>query len=253
MKINSTIGRIIKILLIYLFAPFLFIAILEGLMGWSGFGISDEPFIRSKSHQGKYVTNDNFGRLYFPFSRAKPNISINSMLIEKPSNGIRIFVVGENSAFGIPWAPNGKTAQFIHQLLKEAFSENSVEVLDLSVPGINSHGMLDIIKRLAKYDPDAIIIYPGHNEFYGSLAPASVDYLGLSRGNIKSYLRLHKYRLFQLLKNLYVNYVRKGEPIESQTDALIESIARKIEIKPKSKLYKAVLGNFSDNLKEMLE
>ncbi len=227
--------------------------ILEGLIGLSGYGISDEPFMESESYPGKYITNDNFGRLYFPFSRAKPNISINSMLIEKPASGIRIFVVGENSAFGIPWTPNGKAAQFIHHLLKEAFSENSVEVLDLSIPGINSHGMLNIIKRLAKYDPDAIILYPGHNEFYGSLAPASVDYLGLRRGNIKSYLGFHKYRLFQLLKDLYVNYVRETEPVEIQTDALIESIARPIEIKPKSKLYKAVLDNFSENLKEMLE
>ena len=250
---NSTIGRIAKIVLIYLFAPFVFIAILEGLIGWSGYGISDEPFLQSKIYPGKYVTNDNFGQLYFPFSGAQPNISINSMFIKKPENGIRIFVVGENSASGIPWTPNGKTAQFIHQLLRETFSENSVEVLDLSVPGMNSHGMLDIIKRLAKYDPDAIIIYPGHNEFYGSLAPASVDYLGLRRGNIKLYLRLHKYRLFQLLKNLYVNYVRKIEPIDIQTDALIESIAREIEIKPNSKLYEAVLENFSDNLNEMLE
>jgi len=238
-KTNSTFGRLIKTVLIYVLAPLVFIGIIEGLMRWVGYGISDEPFSGSASHPDQYVTNENFGRLYFPFSGAVPKVSTVRMNKEKPANGIRVFIVGENSASGFQWAPNGKISQFLYQILKEAFSENSVEVLDVSVPGLNSHGMLDVMKRLTDYEPDAVVLYPGHNEFYGSLAPASVDYLGLNRNSIKLYFRLHQFqfRVFQLLKSLYVDYLRYGGNIEIQTDALIGSIARRIEIKPNSDIY----------------
>ena len=252
-KKNSTVRSLSKKLLIYVLAPFVFIALIEGLMRWGGYGNSDEPFLISPSNHNKYVSNENFGRLYFPFSGAVPIVSEISMEREKPVNGIRVFVVGENSASGYQWAPNGKISQFLHQILKESFSENDVEVLDLSVPGINFHAMLDIMTRLTDYKPDAIVIYIGHNEFYGSLSPASVDYLGQNRNNIGMYLHLHQFRLFQLMKNLYVKYLREGESIEIKTDALIGSIAERIEIKPESEMYKAVFKNYSYNLNEMLE
>ena len=251
-KKKLTPGHLVDYIFILIITPFVFVALAEGMLRLGGYGISDEPFKQSQPNPDKLVTNENFGRLYFPFSGAVPNISINIFDKKKPVNGIRVFVVGENSAYGYQWAPNGNISRFLYQILKEAFSENDVEVLDLSVPGLNSHGMLDIIKRLGEYEPDAIVIYPGHNEFYGSLAPASVDYLGQDKSNIKRYLRYHKFRLFQLLKNLNVIYDRDGESIEFKTDALIESIARQIEINPGSELYESVLANFRDNLNEML-
>jgi len=124
-KNNSTIGRLIKKVLTFVLAPFVFIALIEGLMGWGGYGISDEPFLISQSNHNKYISNENFGRLYFPFSGAVPIVSEISMEREKPVNEIRVFVVGENSASGYQWAPNGKISQFIHQILKESFSKTT--------------------------------------------------------------------------------------------------------------------------------
>ncbi|MCH7495947.1 MAG: hypothetical protein IH825_07665 [Candidatus Marinimicrobia bacterium] len=149
--------------------------------------------------------------------------------------------------------PNGRIALVMSQILQETFSENKVEVIDLSIPGINSHGMLNLMSRLVKYEPDAVVIYPGHNEFYGALGPASVDYVGMNRKQIKLYLSLQKYRLFQLLKPLFIGSSSDTSVLKNKTESLIETIAKKVEVEPEGELYDKVLENYISNLNEMLE
>ena len=248
------ISRVVgKSLLFYLIAPLLTLLLIELLLRIGGYGDEDKLFTRSKAHPNSYSIKADYIKKYFPFSEIEPDLSNDTFLIEKPANGIRVFVLGENAAAGFPWLPNGRIALIMSQILQETFSENRIEVIDLSVPGINSHGMLNLMSRVVEYEPDAIVIYPGHNEFYGALGPTSVDYVGTNREQIKLYLRLQRYKLFQLLKPLFIGSSGDTTGSRNKTESLIESIAKKVEVKPEGELYDKVLENYKSNLREMLE
>ena len=249
-RLIRTVG---KSLLIYIAGPFVTILLIELMLRVIGYGNEDILFIPSEKDPESYSIKVDFIKKYFPFSEVEPAISNDTFLMEKPANGLRIFIIGENSAAGFPWLPNGRIALIMSQILQETFSENKVEVIDLSIPGINSHGMLNLMSRIIKYEPDAVVIYPGHNEFYGALGPASVDYVGMNRRQIKLYLSLQKYRLFQLLKPLFIGSSEDTTGLKNKTESMIETIAKKVEVEPGGELYNKVLENYISNLNEMLE
>ncbi|TFB10163.1 tetratricopeptide repeat protein [Candidatus Marinimicrobia bacterium MT.SAG.3] len=256
-RVNKKIIQIIRVvgksLLFYLVAPLVTLLLIELLLRFGGYGDEDELFTRSKTHPSSYSIKADYIKKYFPFSEVEPDLSNDTFLIEKPANGIRVFVLGENAAAGFPWLPNGRIALIMSQILQETFSENRIEVIDLSIPGINSHGMLNLMSRVVKYEPDAVVIYPGHNEFYGALGPVSVDNVGTNREQIKLYLRLQRYKLFQLLKPLFIGSSGDTTGSRNKTESLIETIAKKVEVKPEGELYEKVLENYKSNLREMLE
>jgi len=252
-RMLQTVG---KSLLFYIAGAFVTLLLIELMLRLTGYGNEDKLFITDKKDPKSYAIKVDYMKKYFPFSKVEPHLSNDKFLLEKPVNGIRVFLLGENSAAGFPWQPNGRIALLMSQILQETFSdfsENKVEVIDLSIPGINSHGMLNLMSRLVNYEPDAVVIYPGHNEFYGALGPASVDYVGMNRKQIKLYLSLQKYRLFQLLKPLFIGSSRDTARLKSKTESLIETIAKKVEVEPEGELYNKVLANYISNLNEMLE
>ena len=252
-KKNRMIRTAGKSLFLYLAGPFLTLLLIELMLRFTGYGNEDKLFIPDKAHPDSYSIKVDYIKKYFPFSEVEPDLSNDSFLMEKPANGLRVFVLGENAAAGFPWLPNGRIALIMSQILKETFSEKIVEVIDLSIPGINSHGMLNLMSRLVEYEPDAVVIYPGHNEFYGALGPASVDYVGMNRNQIKLFLSLQEYRLFQLLKPLFIGSSGVSSELKNKTESLIETIAKKVEVEPEGELYNKVLENYKSNLNEMLE
>ena len=244
---KPAVRRRIKRLLIYMLTPFVLIGLSEMLLRYAGYGQSSELFLPAPNAESYLVQNNGFAKSYFPFSKSAPVTISNRLKMPKETGSLRIFLIGENSLSGYPWGPNGTISAFLKPLLREAFSEREVEIINLSIPGINSHAMLDISGKLSSYDPNAVIIYPGHNEFYGALGPASVDYVGMNRGSIKLYLDLHRYRLFQFLQSVYI-YVSADADESSE----LRSSIKKIQIKSGSAIYKQTIQNFESNIREIL-
>ena len=239
--------RRIKLLLIYLLAPFALVGLAEILLRSMEYGQRSELFLPAARTDSYLEQNSGFAKLYFPFSGSVPVTITNTLNLSKATGGIRIFLIGENSLSGYPWGPNGNISAFLGQLLREAFSEREIEIINLSIPGITPHAMLNLIGKINRYEPDTVIIYPGHNEFYGALGPASVDYVGMNRGSIKLYLDLHRYRLFQFLQSVYIY-------VSADAEAALEnkSSVKRIEIKSGSAIYKQTVKNFESNVRDML-
>lgn len=84
---------------------------------------------------------------------------------EKPANGLRIFVIGESSAFGYPFGPEFAFSAFLQQRLAAAMPDRTVEVVNAAVPGIGSWQALRVVEEISQYRPDVLIVYLGHNEF----------------------------------------------------------------------------------------
>lgn len=94
---------------------------------------------------------------------------------EKKSNSFRIFILGESAGAGYPFTPIGSFSRYLQQRLAIEYPESRIEVVNCAMTAINSYAMRDIMPGILKEKPDLIIIYAGHNEYYGALGVGSME------------------------------------------------------------------------------
>jgi hypothetical protein len=115
--------------------------------------------------------------------------------VKKP-NAYRIFVLGESSAAGYPFSPLGSFSRYIRDRLKLLYPSSEIEVVNLSMTAINSYTLRDLFPGVLEQNPDLILIYTGHNEYYGALGVGSIESLGTSRTMINLLLYLKSIKLY---------------------------------------------------------
>ncbi|MEW6273119.1 MAG: SGNH/GDSL hydrolase family protein [Thermodesulfobacteriota bacterium] len=82
----------------------------------------------------------------------------------KPPGSFRVFVVGESSAAGVPYSVWYAFSTFLEQRLRAQLPELQVQVVNAAVSGYASRRILAVVEELARYQPDLLIVYAGHNE-----------------------------------------------------------------------------------------
>ena len=94
------------------------------------------------------------GNIYDRFSR------------HKPRGTVRILVVGASAAAGWPLEAKCGPVPFLRVLLRDVAPGQPTQVLCCAVSALTSEGVLMLVRRLADYEPDVVIVYCGHNEFF---------------------------------------------------------------------------------------
>ena len=245
--------------LIMLLIPLLFILILEFVLRIAGYGIDTDLFIpASGDYSAYYRVNPNVGYRFFQNQANVPTPPNDLFLIKKPENGFRIFVMGGSTTAGYPYGVNLMFSRILNQRLSDAFSEKQIEVVNTATVAINSYALVDFMDEILEQRPDAILIYAGHNEFYGALGVASAERLGKLRPVIKLYLNLRRYKTFQLLRNI-IGKLKKGiaslsdESAGSKPSAtLMERLVAEQKIPYHSDIYQAGIRQYQKNLAEIL-
>jgi tetratricopeptide (TPR) repeat protein len=129
-----------------------------------------------------------------------------------------------------------------------------VEVINLGMTGVNSYTLSDLLPGVLEHKPDLILIYTGHNEYYGALGVGSVQSFGSSRAVIKLMLHLNDYKITQLVRNS-IHWLSSlfSSDDEKQTGTLMSRMAKDKHILLNSELYNEGLQQFKENLTEMLQ
>lgn len=112
-----------------------------------------------------------------------------SFAARKPSGVLRIAFAGESSVRNLGGAED------LADLLSRKLGR-PVEILNFGFGGCGSERVLLAVKECLAYDPDALVVYAGHNEFVSFSNPATrVD----SRGRPRRRRALPDVRLLQLV------------------------------------------------------
>jgi tetratricopeptide (TPR) repeat protein len=120
--------------------------------------------------------------------------------------------------------------------------------------GINSYTLLDLLPGVLDEKPDLILIYAGHNEYYGALGVGSVQSFGSSRTFIRLMMRLNDFRITQLVRNSIdwvLSLLSSGKDTPSGT--LMSTIAKDKYILLNSKVFDAGLQQFKENMTDILK
>ncbi|MBN1522225.1 MAG: SGNH/GDSL hydrolase family protein [Candidatus Aureabacteria bacterium] len=170
----------------------------------------------------------------------------------KEKNDFRIFCMGGSTTQGYPYFINGSFPAFLEGMLRIRCKEKDVEVVNLGVTAMNSYGVLDFMKMVPEYQPDLIVIYMGHNEFFGAMGSASNLFWGTNRVAVRFFLKLQEFKVYLLARDVFYKikgYFKKPRPL---TSTLMREIVRVKEIPVRSPLRPLTMENFKQNLEDIL-
>jgi tetratricopeptide (TPR) repeat protein len=255
-KVTLTKSKKIIFSFVLAIVSILILLIVESVLRMINYGDNLNLFIDHPVEEYKQykVVNPEISKKYFnKFQHSHP---LHDMFRkEKPENGFRIFVMGSSTALGFPYEENLAFSKILQERLQDSYPDKHIEVINTAITAINSYTLLDYIDEILKEQPDAILIYAGHNEFYGAFGIGSIEKTTRSRALTFLHLHLLSFRIYQLLRNT-INEIREfvagNKPQEFVKGTLMKLIVDNKEIAYKSDVYTTGIEAFKKNMESLL-
>ena len=243
---------------LYLITVSVLIALCAGTEIWlraAGKFAPQPLFIDAPNKQGYLQPNPNIMQRFFAKPEMTPKISpeIHYFSAEKPPDSFRIVVQGGSTAAGFPYGRWGSLARMLQQRFKRIYPEKNIEIINTAIALANSAVLLDFNREIQSIQPDLVIIYAGHHEFFSAM-PVDANVMPFNVNNL---------RLYGFVTSLYDQYVVSESttivPVvnasQSSTEhsTSISNIARKKLIPFNSESYKRSVAQFSHNLALLLQ
>lgn len=229
--------------------PFLLLAGAEGVLRLVGYG-KDYPLMVDGPPGYRMVNRDVAGR-YFFHNENLPTPLFDFVQTEKAANAYRIVVLGESSAAGFPFYYGAAFSRQLQDRLQQTFPDRKIEVLNTAMAAISSYALRDFVPEILKLQPDAVLIYAGHNEYYGALGVGSAETIGRSPALVNLYLKLQRFRLVQALRGLLTAVAGIGQATPT-SGTLMERMVGEQRIGFGGDLFKAGGQQFEANLSAIL-
>jgi len=239
--------------------PVIFIVGLELLLQYLNYGYDFKQFISTSNyHKDKIFLNPDLPRKYFFNIKASPTVLPDGFDVQKKENAFRIFVLGESSAAGWPYVPNASFPRHLKRKLEILYPDNSIEVINCGISAINTYTLRDFVPGIIEQNPDLIIIYTGHNEYYGALGAGSSVSLGYSRTLVNTYIKLVDFKTTQLLQNIisgiYGIFSSSNEKDgEAGNETLMSRMIGESLIAFESDIYNFGVEQFDGNMDDILK
>lgn len=180
--------------------PIVLFLLLEGTLAVCHIGYPTSFFVQSEQ-KGVVTTNMHFGWHYQQQTLTEPHPCLVS--VNKPSDTIRIFVLGESAAMGMP-DPSFGLARILEVMLQPHFPSHRIEIINAAMRGINSHVIVPISQECAGLKPDLFIIYMGNNELNGLYGPkTSLSFLGRHPALIPAFHHIKQTHTGRLLRTVF--------------------------------------------------
>jgi tetratricopeptide (TPR) repeat protein len=236
--------------------PFIIFLVLEIFFRAAGVG-NDYPLVKQQSIYSlkRNIINRDIAKRYFSIEgRALPKPDAGSFEINKSANTYRVMCLGGSTTAGYPYGINATFPFQIKARLQKKWPDRNIEVINVGITAVNSYTVLDLLPEVIEQNPDMIIIYMGHNEFYGAFGVGSTQYAGMNRTLVLTYLKLNRLRCFQVFKNLFKWFLgTKTAMPQKRTATLMEVMVREPSAQNSSHYVEIAGNNFKKNLEEILD
>jgi len=237
--------------------PFFIFVFVEAALRLFSYGTNVHLFVDHSHEKYKdyYMVNPHVGKKYF--NRFEATSTTNDIFLKrKPENGFRIFLMGSSTLYGFPYDRNLMASRILHQRLQDAYPHKNIEVINTSITAINSITLKDYIKQILKCSPDAILIYAGHNEFYGAFGVGSNETMSKSSFLRNLHFTFSNLRIYQLMRStihgISKQLAKKSDSADAK-ETLMKSIVKDKDIVYKSEQYNSGIKQFQSNLTYILD
>jgi lysophospholipase L1-like esterase len=247
---RRTIFKLISISL-----PLVAILLLEIMLRVADYGEGYPLFhtIQIENQPDFLIMNEKMAEKYFNDDDLKADNQFDLFLKEKTDRTFRVFVQGASTVVGFPFYRGGSFPRMLKHRLSLTFPDINIEVVNTGMTAVNSYTLLDLVDEIIEQKPDLVIIYAGHNEYYGALGIGSTISHGSHPAVVRLYLMFKEFRFFQLCENAYYAIVGSNTPKPSErTTTLMEVMAENQRIPYQSEAYFDGIDQFNTNLRKIL-
>ncbi|RMH60480.1 MAG: hypothetical protein D6677_13580, partial [Calditrichaeota bacterium] len=240
---NKTVYKIFSIGL-----PFVLWMILEFTFRLSN--IYAPPPLYTQTGPNQYQLNARAAERYF--NSAQINIPLlfpQRFSKKRPKNSLRIICLGGSTTAGFPYDVNVPFPAQLKMLLNEKWPDKDIEVINMGLSAINSFTVWDWLPDIIRLKPDYVLIYMGHNEFYGAFGSGSSIGIGQNGTVIRLYLRLQHFYTVQALKHFIHGFIQPGRKASA---TLMSQVIANRNIEKASAAYNQAVRNYMDNLDDIV-
>lgn len=239
---------------IIVLVPVVAILLLELILRAARYG-GDLSLVIRQPRGGKemYVINRSFARRYFVQSGTViPEPADEAFEIVKPPGTKRIFCLGESTMAGFPYDFNATAPSLLRDLLQERLPGVRVEIVNVGLSAVGSTIIRDFLGEILDHDPDLLIFYVGHNEFYGAYSVGSTVSGGGSWLTRISLFAL-RFKTYLFLRDIYGTITRSLVPEPSKGNAtLMAQVVGDRQIPYGSDLYRRAREIYRDNVEAII-
>ncbi|WP_259067172.1 hypothetical protein HDF24_19555 [Mucilaginibacter sp. X4EP1] len=227
--------------------PLIILCLIEFGLRLFQYGNNLHLFVEYKDNADYLVFNPNASKRYFTDRDIATTGNSEIFKKKKDSNTIRLFVLGESTTVGYPYFHNGSFHRWLQYRLTHDYPDKNFEIINLSLTAVNSYTVLGFAKEVVNYEPDAVLIYTGHNEFYGALGAASTQNISSSRFMVNLILGLREFKIVQLMSNVFEK-VSLNTSAAKSGESRMQLMAAKQQIPYRSDLYEKGVEQFKTNM-----
>lgn len=235
--------------------PIILVILLEGALRVTGYG-NDYPLVTEAMRFGKpkKVVNLAVAKRYFSLPEQMiPQPAEEIFDAERRGKSFRIICLGGSTTAGFPYEINATFPFQLQFRLRNGIFDHHVEVINLGISAVNSYTVLDILPEVLALQPDGLIIYMGHNEFYGALGVGSTQAFSHNRQIILAYLKLRRFRVVQLLRNMITAFRGTAPQAgQKQNTSLMQTMSDRRAIPLKSEKFNQACETFEENLRDII-
>lgn len=253
-KIKKKIPKIFYVVMILI--PVFFFILLETGLRIFNYGRNLDAFITlSEDYDDLLFVNPDIPFRYVTNMTTPPAVTLDAFKKIKTDSTYRIFVMGGSSTAGFPYAYNITFPKYLQRKLTLLYPGYNIEVINLGITAHNSYTITDLADEVLEQEPDLILVYAGHNEYYGILGVGSTASYGSSRFISNIMIQLNKLKTFQLLAN-FIGWTGSSLSNDSHgvnNETLMSRMIGDNEILYNSEVYYQGISQFEANMKEFLD
>lgn len=232
--------------------PLVILVVVELCLRWGAYGHDTHLFITDPDNPSLIVMNQYASARFFSDTVNATKGYAEPFSKEKEKNTLRIVVLGESTAEGYPYFHNGSFHRWLKFRLMHTFPNRKIEVINLALTAVNSYTIRDFSEEVAQVHPDAVLIYVGHNEYYGALGVGSTSNLGSNRTIIKFLLQVRKLKIAQLFQNMIYSLIHSAKNAGTDTrENLMKRMAASQSIPYRSDDYLKGIAQFKENMNDV--
>ena len=209
----------------------------------------------TEESEGRLVVTNQLFPLRFFFRRYEGKAAgVGQMNLQvfrtpKPEGTLRILLVGASTVQGFPHPRNLNAASFLRAYLHDLLPGRKIEVINIGTTALASFAVYKQLEAASDVQPDAVVAYLGHNEFFGAYGVASIMRAANSPLGCRIHYALRQSHLGQTILKLLGSH---GPPKVTKK-GLMEIMAALQYMDPEDSRRKAAYVNLKANLEAMAE
>jgi lysophospholipase L1-like esterase len=238
--------------------PVVLLLLVEAGLRLAGTGHTFSLFVPvdEEDPEGYLIANSQVIRRFVADPAHAPKVGIRPVAFraDKEPGTFRIVVQGGSTAAGYPYGYGASPSGMLQQRLQRTFPERRIEVITTAMSAINSYTLLDFSAEILEQEPDAVVIYAGHNEYLGVLGVGSSFSAGRRRPLVLAFLAFKDVRLLQLGRRALARVTAGAgpDPDAEGRRTLMERVVAEDRIPYGSNLYRRGLAHYRANLRALL-